>query len=94
MPHKEDKKTYSSATGLERSRKKYSARVTKKSDSRPSIVSSRSIPIMMVFTWAAVAQRITAVLKKIEYGLYKEDILVLPKMIFYLLQDGCKFQLP
>ena len=28
-------------------------------------------------------------LQEIEHGVYKEDIMVLTTMIFYLLQDGC-----
>ena len=32
----------------------------------------------------------TAVQKQIEYGLYKEHIMVLSKVLFYLLQDGCR----
>ena len=34
-------------------------------------------------------QNIAAILKWIEYGLYKEYIGVLSKIVFYLLQDGC-----
>ena len=31
----------------------------------------------------------TAILKKIEYGVHRECVRVLSKIIFYLLQDSC-----
>ena len=48
--------------------------------------------VCLVYRSAGVSRRLscvyTAILEWLEYGLYKEYIRVLSKIIFYLLQDG------
>ena len=46
---------------------------------------------MMVLNCGKACPMLATILKQIEYGVYKEYVRVLSKIIFYLLQDGCNF---
>ena len=57
------------------------------------VASFRPCGLLGLYLEAHGTQRLlvtTTILKYIEYGLYGEYIRVLSKIIFYLLQDGCK----